>query len=56
MAFDLEWSVDAGRVTGLDGMVKWFGARKCDTFCDTLVLGVLRSYKDLGSHRGLVSC
>ena len=27
-----------------------------DTFCDTLVLGDLRSYKDLGSHRGLVSC
>jgi hypothetical protein len=27
-----------------------------DTLCDTLVLGVLRAYKDLGSHRGLVSC
>jgi hypothetical protein len=28
---------------------------KRDTLCDTLVLGVLRAYKDLGSHRGLVS-
>ena len=27
---------------------------KRDTLCDTLVLGVLRAYKDLGSHRGLV--
>jgi hypothetical protein len=29
---------------------------KRDTLCDTLVLGVLCAYKDLGSHRGLVSC
>ncbi len=29
---------------------------KRDTFCDTPVLGVLRGYKNLGSHRGLVSC
>jgi hypothetical protein len=32
------------------------GLAKRDTLCDTLVLGVLRAYKDLGSHRGLVSC
>jgi hypothetical protein len=33
-----------------------FSIMKRDTLCDTLVLGVLRAYKDLGSHRGLVSC
>ena len=27
-----------------------------DTFCDTLVLEALRSYKDLGRYWGLVSC
>lgn len=32
------------------------GHPKPDTLCDTLVLGVPRAYKDLGSHRGLVSC
>ena len=31
-------------------------AMKRDTFCDTLVLGVLAAYKHFGSHRGLVSC
>jgi hypothetical protein len=31
------------------------GACKRDTLWDTLVLAVLRAYKDLGSHRGLVS-
>jgi len=29
--------------------------RKRDTLCDTSVLEVLRAYKGLGSHRGLVS-
>jgi len=28
---------------------------KRDTFCNTLVLGVVFAYKDLGSHRGLVN-
>jgi hypothetical protein len=28
---------------------------KCNSFCDTLVLGAVCSYKDLGIHRGLVS-
>lgn len=27
-----------------------------DTFCNTRDLGVARAYKDLGSHRGVVSC
>jgi hypothetical protein len=29
---------------------------KRDTFCNTLVLWVVFAYKDLGCHRGLVSC
>jgi len=27
-----------------------------DTLCDTLVLRLVCAYKDLGRHRGLVSC
>ncbi len=29
---------------------------KHDTFCDTPKGGVVRAYKDLDRHRGLVSC
>jgi len=29
---------------------------KRNTLCDSLDLGDARAYKDLGSHRGLVSC
>ena len=46
------------KIAGCGGMplAKWTALRKRDTFCDTPNGGVLRAYKDLRSHRGLVSC